>query len=136
MAGTVPAEGQGLYQLYTTQFSTQIELLLQQKRSLLRGKTKEGFHVGKMASPINQVGYLSAKSPAGRFAPLQPQNADFFRRWVFPQDVEIPQLVDNFDLLKTAVGDPKSELVETASAAIGRAYDDCLIAAHNATAYT
>jgi len=136
MAGTVPSEGQGLYQLYTTQFSTQIELLLQQKRSLLRGRLREGFHVGKMASPINQVGYLSAKSAAGRGAPLQIQNADFYRRWVFPQDIEIPQLVDNFDLLKTAVGDPKSELVETASAAIGRAYDDCVIAAHNATAYT
>lgn len=133
---SVPSEGQGLYQLYTTQFSTQIELLLQQKRSMIRGRLKEGFHVGKMASPINQVGYLSAKSPAGRGAPLQMQSADFYRRWVFPQDIEIPQLVDNFDLLKTAVGDPKSELVETASAAIGRAYDDAIIAAQNATAYT
>ena len=132
---TVPSEGQGLYQLYTTQFSTQIELLLQQKQSLLRGRLKEGFHTGKMASPINQVGYLSAKSPAGRFAPLQMQNADFYRRWVFPQDVEIPQLVDNFDLLKTSVGDPKSDLVTTASAAIGRAYDDAIIAAQNATSY-
>lgn len=136
MDGTVPAEGQGLYQLYTTQFSTQIELLLQQKTSLLRGRLKEGFHVGKMASPVNQVGYLSAKSAAGRGAPLQIQNADFYRRWVFPQDVEIPQLVDNFDLLKTAVGDPKSELVQTATAAIGRAYDDAIIAAQNGVAYT
>ena len=135
MAGTVPSEGQCLYQLYTTQFSTQIELLLQQKQSLLRGRLKEGMHVGKMASPINQVGYLSAKSPAGRGSPLQLQNADFYRRWCFPQDVEIPQLVDNFDLLRTAVGDPKSDLVTTASAAIGRAYDDAVIAAQNATSY-
>ena len=132
---TVPSEGQGLYQLYTTQFSTQIELLLQQKRSLLRGRLKEGMHVGKQASPINQVGYLSAKSPAGRGAPLQMQNADFYRRWVFPQDIEIPQLVDNFDILRTAVGNPQSDLVTTASAAIGRAYDDSVIAAQNATSY-
>lgn len=132
---TVPSEGQGLYQLYTTQFSTQIELLLQQRRSMLRGKLKEGFHVGKMASPINQIGYLSAKAPAGRFANLDYQNADFYRRWVFPQDVEIPQLVDNFDIIRTEVGNPQSGLVETATAAIGRAWDDSVIAAQAGTAY-
>ena len=132
----VPSEQQGLYQLYTTQFSTNIELLLQQKRSMLRGKLREGFHVGKMASPINQVGYLSAKSPAGRGSPLQLQYADFYRRWVFPQDVEIPQIVDNFDIIRTEVGNPQSALVETATAAIGRAWDDAVIAAQSGTAYT
>jgi len=133
MALTV--ENQGLFQLYTTQYSTQIELLLQQKKSMLRGRLKEGFHVGKMASPINQVGYVAAKAPAGRFSPLDLQQADFYRRWVFPTDVEIPQLVDNFDLLKTAVGDPKSELTMAAAAAIGRAWDDSVIAAQGATSY-
>jgi hypothetical protein len=133
---TVPSEGQGLYQLYTTQFSTNIELLLQQKKSLIRGRLREGAHVGKQASPVNQVGYVSAKSPSGRFAPLQMQTADFYRRWVFPQNIEIPQLVDTFDILQTEVGNPQSSLVEAAAAAIGRYYDDVVIAAQSGTAYT
>ena len=127
-------EGQGLFQLYTTQFTTNIELLLQQKVSMLRGRLREGFHVGKMASPVNQVGYLSLKSPSGRFSPLNIQEADFYRRWVFPQDGEIPQLVDSFDQLRTIV-DPKSPLVETAAAAIGRGWDDSIIAAQSGLSY-
>ncbi len=123
MAGSFDA---GLIPLYTTQFSTNLELLLQQKGSMLRGRCREGAHVGKMASPVNQVGALSLKAPAGRFAPLPSQQAAYDRRWVFPQEGELPQLVDSFDELQTVV-DPKSGLVETAANAVGRAWDDCLI---------
>lgn len=118
----------GLIPLYTTQFSTNVELLLQQKGSKLRGRVKEGAHVGKMASPINQIGGLALKAPAGRFAPLGHQDAAYTRRWVFPQEGELPQLVDSFDELQTVV-DPKSGLVETAANAVGRAWDDCLMLA-------
>ena len=117
---------QGLQALYTTQFTTNLELLLQQRGSLLRGRVREGMHVGKMASPVNQVGTLALKAPAGRFAPLPSQEAAYTRRWVFPQEGELPQLVDTFDELQTIV-DPKSALVETAANAVGRAWDDCLL---------
>lgn len=116
----------GLIPLYTTQFSTNLELLLQQQGSKLRSRVREGAHIGKMASPINQIGTLAAKAPAGRFAPLPNQQAAYTRRWVFPQPFELPQLVDSFDELQTVV-DPKSGLVETASNAMGRAWDDCLL---------
>ncbi len=116
----------GLIPLYTTQFSTNLELLLQQKGSMLRGRCREGAHTGKMASPINQIGALSLKAPLGRFAPLPQQQAAYSRRWVFPQEGELPQLVDTFDELQTIV-DPKSGLVETAANAVGRAWDDCLL---------
>jgi hypothetical protein len=116
----------GLIPLYTTQFSTNLELLLQQRGSKLRGRVREGAHIGKMASPINQIGALSLKAPAGRFAPLPSQQAAYDRRWVFPQEGELPQLVDTFDELQTIV-DPKSGLVETAANAVGRAWDDCLL---------
>lgn len=116
----------GLIPLYTTQFSTNVELLLQQRGSKLRGRVREGSHIGKMASPINQVGSLALKAPAGRFSPLPSQDAGYTRRWVFPQEGELPQLVDSFDELQTVV-DPKSSLVEVAADAVGRAWDDCLI---------
>lgn len=119
---------ENLYTLFTTQFSTNIELKLQQMGSKLRGKVAEGFHVGKQASPINQVGAIQLKAPAGRFAPKNRTDATFTRRWVLPQDGEIDQLIDSFDELKTIV-DPKSKYVENASNAVGRAWDDALIAA-------
>ena len=123
----------GLIPLYTTQFSTNLEVLLQQKGSLLRGTTMEGMHVGKMASPINQVGAVSLRQPAGRFAPMQRQDSEFVRRWVFPQEGEIPQLVDTFDELQTIV-DPKSAYVMNAANAVGRAWDDSIIANATGTA--
>ena len=117
------ADGQGLFPLETTQFSTNLELLLQQQGSKLRGKVKEGFHVGKMASPINQVGAIQSKAPAGRYAPKNRTDSDFVRRWVFPTDKEIDQLIDSFDELKTIV-DPKSAYVTGAAYAAGRDWDD------------
>src|ERR1035437_6780670 len=123
----------GLIPLYTVQFSTNLELLLQQMGSKLRGKTREGFHVGKMASPINQVGAISLKAPAGRYVPKNRTDAEFVRRWVFPQEGEIDQLIDSFDELQTIV-DPKSQYTENAANAVGRGWDDCLIAAATASA--
>ena len=117
----------GLYQLYTTQFTTVLELKLQQMGSKLRGKLREGFHVGKMASPVNQVAAIQLKAPAGRFAPIQRTEVDFTRRWVFPQDGELAQLIDSFDELKTIV-DPKAQYSDNAAMAVGRAWDDCIIA--------
>ena len=123
----------GLIPFYTTQFSTNLDLLLQQRMSLLRGTVMEGFHVGKMASPVNQVGPLSMDAPAGRFAPAPMQTASLVRRWVFPAFKEGYQLVDTFDELQTIV-DPKSAFVETFAAAVGRAWDDSIIAAATGTA--
>ncbi len=124
---------ENLFKLWTTQFSTNLELKLQQLGSKLRGKVDEGFHVGKMASPINQVGAIQLKAPAGRFSPKNRTDADFTRRWVFPQDGEMDQLIDQFDELKTIV-DPKSKYVENAANAVGRAWDDAIIAAFFGTA--
>ncbi len=126
---------ENLYKLYTTQFSTNLELKLQQQGSKLRGKIMEGSHVGKMASPVQYMGAIASKRPAGRFAPKQRTDADFVRRWVFPVDSEIDQLIDSFDELKTIV-DPKSQYVTNAANAVGRDWDDTIIAAAFATAYT
>jgi hypothetical protein len=124
---------ENLFKLWTTQFSTNLELRLQQMGSKLRGKVREGFHVGKQASPTNYISPVQLKAPAGRFAPKNRTDPDFQRRWVFPQDGEIDQLIDSFDELKTIV-DPKSQYTTGAANAVGRAWDDCIIAAAFATA--
>lgn len=111
---------------FVSQFSTLIELLLQQKGSKLRGNVRTGTHEGKQASPVNQFGAITAQAPAGRFAPKNRTDAPAARRWVFPQDKEIDQLLDDFDMLRL-IEDPKGAYSELASHAIGRAYDDAII---------
>lgn len=121
------AENQGLYPQFTAQYSTNVELLLQQMTSKLRGRTREGSHTGKMASPVNQYGSVVMKAPKGRFSPLDHTQPDAFRPWVFPQPGELPQLIDSFDQLETIV-DPKSAYAQAAAAATGRFWDDGIIA--------
>ena len=125
---------QGLIPLYEVRFSTQLELKLQQRGSMLRSTVREGMFTGaKIASPIQQLGAVNTRAPAGRFAPLDIQPNDYTRRWISPLDRELPQLVDSFDELKTQV-DVKGELAEAAAIACGRDWDDAIIAAATGTA--
>lgn len=124
----------GLTDLFQVQFSTLLQLRLQQKTSLLRGRVIEGSHVGaKMASPIQFLGAMQMQTPQGRFAPKVYQQQDYTRRWIVPIDKEGDQYVDNFDQLKTPI-DPKSQLVARAAAACARQWDDELIRSATATA--
>ena len=124
----------GLIPLYETRFSQMLELKLQQRGSKLRSTVREGMFTGaKIASPIQQLGAVNTRAPAGRFAPLDIQPNDYTRRWVSPTDRELPQLVDSFDELRTQI-DVKGELVESAAAACGRDWDDAIIAAATGTA--
>ena len=126
---------QGLFQLYTTQYSTILEMRLQQMGSKLRPFVTEGGHVGKMASPVQYIAPTTAKAPAGRFALLQPTSAQYMRRWVFPNEREDVQLIDSFDQLETLI-DPQSEISRAQAAAFGRALDDIVIQAAFGTAQT
>jgi len=117
---------ENLLNLFTTEFSTNLQLKLQAGGSKLRSKVTEGSHTGKQASPVQYEGPIAAKAPAGRFAPKDRTDSVYERRWVFPIDREIDQLIDSFDELKTIV-DPKSPKSTNAANAIGRAWDDEII---------
>lgn len=122
----------GLIQIFQTQFSTRLEMKLQQKTSKLRGRVEEGMHVGaKQASPIQFVGPMQMRTPEGRFAPKKNIPADYSRRWVVPIDKEGDQFVDSLDQLRTPI-DPKSQLVARAASACARDWDDELIRAATA----
>jgi hypothetical protein len=127
---------ENLFKLFVTQFSSILKLKLQQEQSMLRGRVTEGAHFGKQASPIQYIGAIQMKAPAGRFAPLQRQDVDFTRRWVFPVDKEAVQLIDRFDEEKLIAGlqDPTSQYSNVAAAAVAREWDDRLIGAAFATA--
>ncbi|MGD9878911.1 MAG: phage capsid protein [Reyranella sp.] len=124
---------ENLIDLAVTQFSANLEMKIQQKGSKLRGRVAEGTHVGKQASPVQYLGPVKVQVPAGRFAPLAPVHPTFERRWVFPKDRDLPQLVDSFDELRL-ISDPKSQYSSNAAAAVAREWDDQLIAAAKADA--
>ncbi len=119
----------------TVAYTANIELLLQQTMSRLRGLTDSGTHVGKFASPINQVGNVEFRAPGARFAPVQFQNPNMTRRWVSPTDRDCGVPVDTWDLLRTIV-DPKSAYSQAVMAAANRFADQLIVDAAFATAKT
>jgi hypothetical protein len=133
----MPNYGNNPYEveLLTTQYTTLLELLLQQRVSKLRGHVETGMHVGKMASPVQHIGVLEAKAPGGRYTPLVPQLPQYTRRWVFPNDRDLAVMLDSFDELRSIV-DPKSAINEAVIAAYNRFFDDLIFAAFDASAST
>jgi hypothetical protein len=111
---------------YAQQFSTNVQLLLQVKGSKLRQAVMTGSHVGKQASPVDQLGAVAATKVTTRFATMPRTDAPTDRRWVFPKDYDVNQLIDSFDKLRM-ITDPKSAYVENAVYALGRAMDDEII---------
>lgn len=120
---------------YVQQYSTNISLLLQQKGSKLRNTVMNGSHVGKQASPVDQFGSVEMQPVASRFAPMGRVDASTDRRWVFPSDFDLPQLIDEFDKLRL-ITDPSSAYVQNAVMAAGRQFDKLLCAAFTGTAKT
>jgi hypothetical protein len=124
---------ENLVDIAVTQFSANLELKIQQQVSRLRGRVAEGTHRGKQASPVQYIAPVKMQTPPGRFAPIGRQDAQFERRWVFPQDGEMNQLIDTFDELRV-ISDPKSQYSTNAAAAVARYWDDVLITAATADA--
>ena len=120
---------------YVTQFADNIKLLLQQTDSRLGGRVTTGNYVGNQASPVDQLAAIAAQEVTNRFAPMSRVDATVSRRWVFPRDFDLPQLIDNFDMLRLLL-DPKSDYVRNAMAAMNRAKDDVILQAFFADAKT
>lgn len=120
---------------FVQQYSTNIDLLLQQKGSKLRGAVTTGSHVGKQASPVDQIGKVEMQSVTTRFAPMGRVDAPTDRRWVFPSDFDLPQMIDSYDKLRL-ITDPSSSYVTNAVMAAGRKFDQLLCDAFTGTAKT
>jgi len=120
---------------FVQQYSTNIALLLQQKGSKLSGTVSRGSHVGKAASPVDQFGSIEMQPVTGRFNPMTRVDAPTDRRWVYPSDFDLPQLIDEFDKLRL-ITDPSSVYVQNAFMAAGRQYDRLILGAVLGTAKT
>lgn len=120
---------------FVQQYTTNVQLLLQQKGSRLRGALMEGAHVGEAAVPVEQIGKVEASKRATRYPDLTPQDTPTDRRWVYPVDYDWNDMIDNADKLRMLI-DPQSHYVQNGTYAMGRAMDTEIIAAFFGTAKT
>lgn len=120
---------------YYTQFSSNIDFLLQQKDSRLSGWVSSGSHSGDKASPVDQVGSVSMTDVVARFGAIPRTDSPVSRRWVYPISSDLNQLVDTFDKLKLLT-DPSSAYVQNAVFAANRRKDQHIISAFFADAQT
>lgn len=120
---------------FVTQYSTNIALLLQTKGSKLRRAVNEAHHFGSAAVPVDQYGAVNANLVTTRFADMPRTDVTTDRRWVYPTDYDVNQLIDSFDRLRL-ITQPDSLYVLNAVYALGRAIDDAIITAFFGNANT
>lgn len=113
---------------YVQEYAKILNTLVQQQKSRLRMAVTEGRYVGKAGSPVEQLGSVVMQPVTSRYAPMGRVDAPTDRRWVYPSDFDLPQLLDSFDKLRMLI-DPKSKQVEIAHYAAERQFDDLLLAA-------
>jgi len=120
---------------FVQQYTTNVQLLLQQKGSKLRDAVSVGSYTGKAAKAIEQVGSVEAQKRVVRHGdtPLISTPAD--ARWVFPTDYEWADLIDDQDKLRMLI-DPQSSYAQNGAYALGRAMDDEIISAFFGTSKT
>jgi len=120
---------------YVQEYARILNELVQQKDSRLRKACTEQRYEGKAGSPVEQVGAIAMQSVTSRYQPMGRVDAPTDRRWVYPSDFDLPQLLDSFDKLRLLV-DPKSKFVQNAHFAANRQMDDLIISALFGTSKT
>ncbi|PWR24979.1 phage capsid protein [Zavarzinia aquatilis] len=110
-------------------FNTALELLLQQRGSLLRAYVQPGNQMGEGAQYINQIGKADpAEKNAPRLSATPNMNVPGTARWVYPNTFDWGTLIDKRDKL-FQITDPQSGYLEAASLEMGRQIDGEIIRA-------
>lgn len=112
---------------YAQQYSSTIQLLLQQKESRLSGTVTPHTITGaKAATPVEQIGKVEATERTRRYPPLAPDDTPHTRPWFYPRDFDWNDLIDSIDKLRI-LADPQSAYVQNGVAAMNRAKDRVII---------
>ena len=119
---------------FVEQYSSNIQMLSQQKGSLLRDKVRLETVVGKNAF-FDQVGSVTATVRSSRHSDTPQADTPHSRRRVTLVDYEFADLIDDLDKVRM-LADPTSSYAMAAAYAMGRAMDDNIIAAATGTANT
>ena len=119
---------------FVQQYSANVQMLSQQKGSLLRDAVRVESMTGKNAF-FDQVGKATAVKRTTRHGDTPQIDTPHARRRVSLVDYEYADLIDDQDKVRMLI-DPTSSYAMAAAAAMGRAIDDEIIAAATSTAFT
>lgn len=119
---------------FVQHYSANVQHLAQQKGSRLRNAVRVEMVRGKTAF-FDQIGAVSAKKRTARHADTPQLDTPHSRRRVALVDYDWADLIDQNDQLRLLT-DPSSNYAQAAAWAIGRAMDDAIVEAADATAYT
>jgi hypothetical protein len=120
---------------FVQQYTTNVQLLLQQRGSKLRDACTVGSYTGKAAKAVEQVGPVTAQKRTTRHADTPLISTPHDARWVFPTDFEWADMIDDQDKLRMLI-DPTSPYAQNGAFALGRSMDDLIIEAALGTAKT
>ena len=119
---------------FVQQYSNNVQMLSQQKGSLLRNSVDAETIVGKHAF-FEQVGSAVAQKRVSRHSDTPQIDTPHARRRVSMVDYEYADLIDKQDQVRTLI-DPTSSYAQAAAFALGRAMDDEIITAISGTAFS
>ena len=120
---------------FVQQYSTNVQLLLQQRGSRLRDCVTVGSYTGKAAKVVEQIGAVTAQAKTSRHADTPLISTPHDARWCHPTDFEWADMIDDQDKLRMLI-DPTSPYAMNGAYALGRAMDDIIITAALGTALT
>lgn len=118
---------------FVQQYTTNVQLLLQQRGSKLREYCTMGAYTGKAAKAVEQIGAVTAQERTSRHSDTPLISTPHDARWVFPRDFEWADMVDDQDKLRMLI-DPTSPYAINGAYALGRKLDDIIISAALGTA--
>jgi hypothetical protein len=119
---------------FVQQFSSNVQLLSQQRGSLLRNAVSEESVTGEKAF-FDQVGSVAAVKRSSRHGDTPLLETPHSRRMVTMDTYEWADLIDDADKVRMLI-DPTSTYAQAAAAAMGRSMDDEIIAAALGTSKT
>jgi hypothetical protein len=122
-------------QHFVEQYTTNVAHLLQIQGGKMRPYVTEGSYKGEGGAAVDQFGAVEMLEVVGRFAPMPRVDAAVNRRWVYPVDYELPQMIDNFDKLRLMI-DPQGPLAQAAIKGAARKMDTVIFDAFFADAKT
>jgi hypothetical protein len=113
---------------FVQSYKDNVQMLLQQKGGKLLSTVSQGSYTGKSAKAVEQIGPVKPVKNLSRHADTPLISTPGDARWVFPNDYEWADLIDQQDKLRMLI-DPTSGYTMNAVNAMRRAQDDEILQA-------
>lgn len=120
---------------FVQDYKNTVEMLLQQQGGRLAAAVMNENFVGKAGKAVEQIGVVTPTKNLSRHADTPLISTPHDARWIFPNDYDWADLIDDQDKLRMII-DPTSPYAMNAANAMRRAQDEEILLAFFGTAKT